>query len=248
MSRQLEGRNPVLEALKAGTTINKLIIQKGEKHGSILKIMAIAKERGIPLQEIDKKDMDSMSKTYGHQGVIALISEYKYYEVDEILDIAREKGDLPFIVILDKIEDPHNLGSIIRTSNAAGVHGVVIPRRRSVSVTPVVAKSSAGAVEYVPVAREVNLSRTVDMLKEKGLWIAGADMEGASIYESDLTGPLALVIGSEGKGISRLLKEKCDFLVSIPMVGRITSLNAATAGAIIIYEIFRQRLYERQRG
>ncbi|NPV44202.1 MAG: 23S rRNA (guanosine(2251)-2'-O)-methyltransferase RlmB [Firmicutes bacterium] len=248
MSRQLEGRNPVLEALKAGTTIKKLIIQKGEKHGSILKIMAIAKERGIPLQEIDKKDMDSMSKTYGHQGVIALISEYKYYEVDEILDIAREKGDLPFIVILDKIEDPHNLGSIIRTSNAAGVHGVVIPRRRSVSVTPVVAKSSAGAVEYVPVAREVNLSRTVDMLKEKGLWIAGADMEGASIYELDLTGPLALVIGSEGKGISRLLKEKCDFLVSIPMVGRITSLNAATAGAIIIYEIFRQRLYKRQRG
>ncbi|HHU68837.1 MAG TPA: 23S rRNA (guanosine(2251)-2'-O)-methyltransferase RlmB [Thermoanaerobacterales bacterium] len=241
MTDQIEGRNPVLEALKAKTPINRIIIEKGEKRGSILEIISMAKDLGIPIKELDKKHLDKISKTYNHQGIIAETAEYKYSEIEDLLEKADKRREDALLVILDGIEDPYNLGSIIRTSDAVGAHGIVIPKRRSASVTPLVIKSSAGAAAHVPVARETNLNRTVEMLKEKGLWIAGADMEGTSIYETDLKGPLALVIGGEGKGISRLLKEKCDFLVSIPMVGEISSLNAATAAAIILYEIFRQR-------
>ena len=241
MTDQIEGRNPVLEALKAKTPINRIIIEKGEERGSILEIISMAKDLGIPIKELDKKHLDKISKTYNHQGIIAETAEYKYSEIEDLLEKADKRREDALLVILDGIEDPYNLGSIIRTSDAVGAHGIVIPKRRSASVTPLVIKSSAGAAAHVPVARETNLNRTVEMLKEKGLWIAGADMEGTSIYETDLKGPLALVIGGEGKGISRLLKEKCDFLVSIPMVGEISSLNAATAAAIILYEIFRQR-------
>lgn len=241
MTDQIEGRNPVLEALKAGTPINRLLVEKGEKRGSILEIISMAKDLGISINELDRKRLDKISKTYNHQGIIAETTEYKYSEIGYMLGKADNKEEDALLVILDGIEDPYNLGSIIRTSDAVGAHGIVIPKRRSASLTPLVVKSSAGAAVLVPVARETNLNRTVEMLKEEGLWVAGADMEGTSIYETDLRGPLALVIGSEGKGISRLLKEKCDFLVSIPMVGNISSLNAATAAAIILYEIFRQR-------
>ncbi len=238
----IEGRNPVLEALKSGREIDKLFVQKGAMEGSIRQIIAIAKEKHILIKEVDRKKLDTLSTTQGHQGVIASAALYKYYEVDEILQIAADKGEDPFIIILDEITDNNNLGSILRIADAAGVHGIIIPKRRSASLTPVIAKTSAGAIEYVPVAKVTNLSHTIDNLKKKGLWIAGAEMSGETYYKKDLTGPIALVIGSEGEGMGRLIKEHCDFLVSIPMRGSISSLNAAVSTGIIVYEVNKQRV------
>lgn len=237
----IEGRNPVLEALKSGREIDKIFVQKGVGEGSIRQIIAIAREKKILIKEVDKAKLDGLSSTRNHQGVIASAALYKYYEVDDILNAAREKGEDPFIVILDEITDNNNLGSILRTADAAGVHGVIIPKRRAVSLTPAVAKISAGAIEYVPVAKVTNLNQTIEYLKKEGLWIAGAEMGGDTYYNKDMTGPIALVIGSEGEGLGRLVKENCDFLVSIPMKGNISSLNAAVSAAIIMYEIGKQR-------
>lgn len=237
----IEGRNPVLEALKSDREIEKIFVQKGALEGSIRQIIAIAREKKILIKEVDKAKLDSLSSTRNHQGVIASAALYKYYEVDDILKAARDKGEDPFIVILDEITDNNNLGSILRTADAAGVHGIIIPKRRAVGLTPAVAKISSGAIEYVPVAKVTNLSQTIEYLKEEGLWIAGADMGGETYYSKDMTGPVALVIGSEGEGLGRLVKENCDFLVSIPMKGRISSLNAAVSAAIILFEIQKQR-------
>ncbi|NLY44324.1 MAG: 23S rRNA (guanosine(2251)-2'-O)-methyltransferase RlmB [Clostridiaceae bacterium] len=239
---RLEGRNPVLEALKAGREIDKILVQKGEREGSILKILAMAKEKKIVVQEVEKAKLDSLSSTRAHQGVIAFVAAHEYVEVEDMLSNAKDRREDPFIIILDEVTDPHNLGSVLRTANAVGVHGVIIPKRRSVGLTAAVAKASAGAVEYVPVARVSNLAQTIDKLKKEGLWIAGADAQGKqAFYEADLKGPVAIVIGSEGEGIGRLVKEKCDFLVNIPMKGQISSLNASVAAAVLMYEVVRQR-------
>jgi 23S rRNA (guanosine2251-2'-O)-methyltransferase len=238
----LEGRNPILEALKSGRSINKILIAKGDREGSINQIISSAREKGIVIQEVERAKLDSISETHGHQGVIALAAVRNYVDVDDILNAAREKGEAPFIIILDGIKDAYNLGSILRTSDAAGVHGVIIPKRRAVGLTPVVSKASAGAVEYVPVARVTNIVQTIEYLKSRNVWVVGTDMSGEnSFYISDLTGPVALVIGSEGEGMNRLTAEKCDFLVNIPMRGQISSLNAAVAGAIVMYEVLKQR-------
>ncbi|SHJ31463.1 23S rRNA (guanosine2251-2'-O)-methyltransferase [Lutispora thermophila DSM 19022] len=244
----IEGRNPVLEALKSGREIDKLFVQSGQLEGSIKQIIAIARDKNILIKEVDKAKLDKMSKTKSHQGVIASAALYKYYEVDDILDIAKEKGEDPFIVILDEITDPQNLGSILRSCDAAGVHGVIIPKRRAASLTPIIGKISAGAVEYVPVAKITNINQTMSYLKEKGLWIAGADASGETYYEKDLTGPLALVVGSEGKGLGRIVKENCDFIVGIPMSGNISSLNAAVSCAVLIFEAKKQRLKQKTIG
>lgn len=242
MSGQLEGRNPVLEALRAGRAINKLLVAKGSKEGSIREILSVAKEAGIIVQELDRSRLDALAEGRNHQGVIALVAAHRYYEVDEILAQAKAKGEDPLVLILDGIEDPQNLGSLLRTANAVGAHGVIIPERRAVGLTETVAKVSAGAVEYVPVARVTNIARTIEELKEQGLWVVGTHQEGKELYyQARLTGPLAVVIGSEGKGIGRLVAEKCDFMVRLPMLGQVTSLNAAVAGAILLYEIRRQR-------
>ncbi len=237
----IEGRNPVLEALKSGREIDKIFIQKGAGEGSIRQIIAMAREKNILIKEVDKAKLDGLSVSNHHQGVIASAALYKYYEVDEILQIAKDKDEDPFIVVLDEIGDPHNLGSILRTCDAAGVHGVIIPKRRAVGLTPVVAKTSAGAIEYVPVAKVTNITQTIEYLKKKNIWIAGADVVGAPYYKKDMTGPIAVVIGSEGEGISRLVKERCDYLVSIPMCGKISSLNAGVSAAIIVYDVRKQR-------
>jgi len=237
----LYGRNPVLEALKNGTTINKIYIAKGEMKGSVKEIMALAKERRIVVTQVEKAKLDSMFPKVNHQGVAASIAAADYVEWQDILESARVKGEDPFIIVLDELEDPHNLGAILRTADAAGAHGVIIPKRRAVPLTEGVAKASAGAVEYVPVARVSNLAQTLEALKKEGLWVAGAAMNGKCYYEQDLKGPLAVVIGSEGKGISRLVEEKCDFLVSIPMQGKINSLNASVAAGLLMYEVYRQR-------
>lgn len=239
---QIEGRNPVLEALRAGNSIDKLLMAVGQRTGPMREIWRLARERGIVIQEVDRKKLDEISQSRAHQGVIALVPAYEYVDVDHMLAAARTKNEPPFLVILDELQDPHNLGSILRTAEATGVHGVIIPKRRSVGVTATVAKASAGAAAYIPVARVTNLANTVERLKEHGLWIIGADMDGkTSLFEADLRGPVALIIGSEGKGISRLLKEKCDFLVRMPMRGRVSSLNASVAGALLMYEVLRQR-------
>lgn len=240
---RLEGRNPVMEALNSGRTIDKLYVQQGERSGSVLKIISICRDKKIPVIETEKAKLDKMSSTGAHQGVIAAVAAKEYVEVEDILALAESKDEKPFIVICDEINDPHNLGSILRTSNAAGVHGVVIPKRNSVGLTATVAKTSAGAVEFTPVAKVTNLARTIDMLKERNIWVVGADMSGENdIYHQDFSGGIAIVIGSEGFGISRLILEKCDFLVKIPMLGKITSLNASVAGALMIYEVVRARL------
>lgn len=238
----LEGRNPVLEALKAGRTINKILIAKGEREGSIRQIAAMAKEMGITIQEVDRRNLDSVSLTKSHQGVIAYVSVKEYVEVDDILKAAENSGKHPFILILDEINDAHNLGSILRTADAVGVHGVIIPKRRAVGLTSVVAKASAGAIEYVPVARVTNIAQTIDYLKKNNIWVIGTDQTGdKEFYKSDLKGPIALVIGSEGEGMGRLVREKCDFVVQIPMMGNISSLNASVAAAVVMYEILKQR-------
>ncbi|MBQ6795066.1 MAG: 23S rRNA (guanosine(2251)-2'-O)-methyltransferase RlmB [Clostridia bacterium] len=238
----IEGRNAVTAALKSGRQIDKLYVRRGENKGSMLPIIAKAKERGIPVVEIDRAKLDSMSETGVHQGVIARIPPYEYKTVDDILNIAREKGEPPFIVILDHLEDPHNLGSIIRTANCAGVHGVIISKHDGVTLTAAAVKASAGAASFTPVARVNNIAQTVDYLKEQGIWVTGADAAGdRSIYEADLKGAVALVVGGEDKGISRLTASKCDFLVGIPMKGDVNSLNASVAAALMIYETMKQR-------
>jgi len=238
----LEGRNSVLEAIKANRTINKLLIQKGNKEGSIKHIIALAREKGIVIQETDRINLDKISTTHAHQGVIAYVASKDYVEVDEILEVAMLKGEDPFIIILDGIEDSYNLGSILRTANAAGAHGVIIPKRRAVGLNASVSKASAGAIEYVPVARVTNIGQTIDYLKKKNIWIVGTDHSGEkAFYQSDLKGSIALVLGSEGEGMGKLVSQKCDFIVNIPMKGQISSLNVAVAGAIIMYEVLRQR-------
>jgi len=239
---KLEGRNPVLEALRSGRSINRILVSKGEKEGSIKHIIALAKQKHIVIQEIDRTKLDAMSETKSHQGIIALAAAKDYVSVDDILKAAADSGRPPFIVILDEITDPNNLGSILRTSNAAGVHGVIIPKRRAIGLTSAVSKASAGAIEYVPVARVTNLVQTIEYLKKQNIWVVGTDASAERPYfDHDLTGGIALVIGSEGEGMSRLVREACDFTVNIPMAGEISSLNAAVAGAIVMYEIVRQR-------
>jgi 23S rRNA (guanosine2251-2'-O)-methyltransferase len=235
------GRNPVLELLRSDRQIDKLYILRGERHGSINKILGIAKDRNIIVQQVDKKKLDSISEGNAHQGVAALVTGFEYSTIDDILSKAKKMNQPPFIVVLDGIEDTHNLGSIIRTAECAGVHGIVIPKRRSAMVNQTVYKSSAGAVEYMLIANVNNISNAIDELKENGVWVYGADMDGENFhFKTPMTGAVALVIGNEGKGLSRLVKEKCDVLVKIPMVGKISSLNAANAASILIYEVVRQ--------
>ena len=237
----IEGRNPIIEALKNNRPIKKIMVNKASKEGSIKKILAMAKENKVIIQEVDRHKLDQMSERHAHEGVIAITSDYRYYDLDEILEIPRQKGEDPFFIILDGITDPHNLGSIIRTADAVGAHAVIIPKRRSVQITPIVAKASAGAVEYLPVCKVTNIVNTIKTLKENGLWIAAVDMDGQTFYQQNLGGPLGLVVGSEGEGISRLVKQNCDFTVSMPMSGNVTSLNASVAGGILLYEVYRQR-------
>lgn len=237
----IEGRNPIIEALKNNRSIEKIMVNKASKEGSIKKILAMAKEKKVIIQEVDRHKLDEMSESHAHQGVIAITSDYRYYDLDEILEIPKERGEDPFFIILDGITDPHNLGSIIRTADAVGAHAVIIPKRRSVQITPIVAKASAGAVEYLPVCKVTNIVNTIKTLKENGLWIAAVDMDGQTFYQQNLGGPLGLVVGSEGEGISRLVKQNCDFTVSMPMSGNVTSLNASVAGGILLYEVYRQR-------
>ncbi len=239
----IEGRNPIAEALKSGREIDKIMVSRGEKNGSLIKIISDAKKRGIVVQEVDRAKLDSMSNTKNHQGVIAYAAAAEYVSVEDILASAKEKGEAPFIIIADEISDPHNLGSLLRTANAAGAHGIIIPKRRSAGLNSVVAKTSAGAVEFTPVAKVSNIANTIDRLKKENVWVIGADMDGEnSIYTQDFSGAVAIVVGSEGEGISRIVKEKCDFLVQIPMLGEITSLNASVAGALMIYEVVRTRI------
>lgn len=240
---QLEGRNAVLEVLRSGRDMEKLIVLKGDLEGTIRRIVAIADEKGVVIQEVSRQKMDELSQTKNHQGVIALVSAHDYVEVGDILAIARQKGEDPFILLLDGITDPHNLGAIIRTAECAGAHGVIIPKRRSVGMNATVGKTSAGAIEYMPVARVTNIARTMEQLKKEGLWIACADMGGLDYFDNNMKGPLALVIGSEGDGVSRLVKEKCDFTAAIPMYGQIASLNASVAAGLLMYEVVRQRKF-----
>lgn len=239
---QVEGRNSVLELLESEKDINKIFITKGERHGSINKIIAIAKERGIILVEKDKRQMDEISQNKNYQGVIAIVPPYEYCEIEDILEVARQKKEETFVLILDGIEDPHNLGSIIRTAETAGIHGVIIPKRRAASVNSTVNKASAGAVQHVKVARVTNISDTIQKLKDEGLWICGTDINTDKYYyDQDLTGALGIVIGNEGTGISDKVRKNCDFLVKIPMKGKIESLNASVSAGIVIYESVKQR-------
>ena len=239
---QIEGRNSVIELLESGRDVNKILVARGEKHGSIHKIIAMAKERKIVVTEIERSKLNRIAQTPNHQGVIAIVPPFAYCEVDNLLELAKQKNEMPFLLILDGIEDPHNLGSIIRTAETAGVHGIIIPKRRAVGVNSTVAKVSAGAVEYMKIARVNNITETINYLKENDVWICGTDMNTDKYYYAeDYTGGIAIVIGSEGFGISRLVKENCDFLVKIPMKGKITSLNASVSAGIIMYEVVKQR-------
>lgn len=235
------GRNAVMEALKGGRSVNKLMIANGSTEGSIKEIIAVAKEKGVNIQYWDRSKLDSIARGIRHQGVLAQVAPVQYAELEDILQVAKDRNEPPFIVLLDELEDPHNLGAILRTADAAGVHGVLIPKHRSCPLSATVAKTSAGAVEHVPVARVGNLVQTIKKLKQEGLWVAAADMDGKDYYNTDLTGPLLLIIGSEGQGVGRLVKEQCDFVVRIPMVGKINSLNASVAGSILMYEAMKQR-------
>lgn len=237
----IEGRNPIIEALKSNRPIEKILVVKGDKEGSVKKILGMAKDMGIQVQHVERAKLNKISTSNNHQGVIAYVQAYDYSSVESILDNIPE-GEDAFIIVLDEINDPHNLGSILRTASCVGAHGVIIPKRRAVGLTATVAKTSAGAIEYVPVAKVTNIAKTLDELQDRGVWVMGADMAGdKSHYEADLTGNIALVIGNEGKGISRLVKEKCDFLVSIPMKGQVNSLNASVAASVLMYEAFRQK-------
>ena len=235
------GRNAVMEALKGSRSVNKLMIANGSTEGSIKEIIAVAKDKGVNIQYWDRSKLDSIARGIRHQGVLAQVAPVRYAELEDILQVAKDRNEPPFIVLLDELEDPHNLGAILRTADAAGVHGVLIPKHRSCPLSATVAKTSAGAVEHVPVARVGNLVQTIKKLKQEGLWVAAADMDGKDYYDTDLTGPLLLIIGSEGQGVGRLVKEQCDFVVRIPMVGKINSLNASVAGSILMYEAMKQR-------
>ncbi|WP_249333302.1 MULTISPECIES: 23S rRNA (guanosine(2251)-2'-O)-methyltransferase RlmB [Zhenhengia] len=239
----LFGRNSVLEVLKSGRDIEKILVQKGQMEGSIKKIMGDAKQRGIVVQEVEKTKLDEMCNMEKHQGVVAYVSAHKYVEIDEILNDAKSKGEDPFILILENIQDPHNLGAIIRSAHNAGVHGIIISKRRAVGLTSTVSKASAGAIEYTKVAKVSNIAQTIEELKAKGIWVACADMDGEIIYTDNLRGPIGIVIGSEGEGVSKLVKSKCDFVVRIPMYGKVTSLNASVAASILAYEVVRQRYF-----
>ena len=238
----IEGRNAVLEAFRSGKTIDKLFVQDGCQDGSINTIKREARKKDTIINFVTKERLDQMSSTGHHQGVIAQAAAYDYSTVDEILAAAREKGEDPFLILLDDIEDPHNLGAIIRTANLAGAHGVIIPKRRAAGLTAVVARASAGAINYTPVAKVTNLTNTIKELKEQGLWFVCADMGGETMYDLNLTGPIGLVIGNEGEGVSRLVRESCDFIASVPMKGNIDSLNASVATGVLAYEIVRQRM------
>jgi 23S rRNA (guanosine2251-2'-O)-methyltransferase len=238
----IEGRNPVMEAFRAGKTIDRLFILDGSQEGPIKSIIREARKGDTIINFVKKERLDQISETGKHQGVIAYAAAYEYAEVEDILNAAKEKGEPPFIILLDNIEDPHNLGAIIRTANQAGAHGIIIPKRRAVGLTATAVKTSAGAVNYTPVAKVTNLVATMEELKEKGLWFVCADMDGESMYKLDLKGPIGLVIGSEGEGVGRLVKEKCDFVAKIPMFGNIDSLNASVAMGVLSYEIVRQRM------
>ncbi len=237
----IAGRNAVLELLKGSRSVNRLMVANGASEGSVREIVAVAKERGINVQFYERSKLDAMAPGIRHQGVLAQVPPVQYAELEDILAVAEQRQEPPFIVLLDELEDPHNLGAILRTADAAGVHGVLIPKHRSCPLSATVAKTSAGAVEHVPVARVGNLVQTIKKLKEQGLWVAAADMDGKDYYDTDLTGPLLLIIGSEGQGVGRLVKEQCDFVVRIPMVGKINSLNASVAGSILMYEAMKQR-------
>lgn len=240
---QIEGRNSVLELLESGKDVNKIFVTRGEKHGSINKILGIAKERKIIVVEKDKKQMDEMAQEENYQGVIAIVPPFEYVEISDILEIAKERNEDPFVIVLDGIEDPHNLGSIIRTAETAGVHGVIIPKRRAVSVNSTVNKASAGAVEHMKIARVTNISDAIEELKQAGLWVCGTAVDtNKYYYNQDLTGPLAIVIGNEGKGIGEKVKKNCDFLVKIPMKGKVQSLNASVSTGIVVYEAVKQRI------
>lgn len=235
------GRNAVKELLSGGRDVDKLYITAGEREGSINQLLGIASERGIPITECDRSKLDAIAKGGRHQGIIAIAAERNYSSIDEILEYANEKGEPPFIVICDGVEDPHNLGAIIRSADCSGAHGIIIPKRRAVGLTATVAKSSAGALEHMRVAKVTNLASAIDDLKERGLWIYAADMDGSTYYKTDMKGAVALVLGSEGFGISRLVKEKCDFTVSIPLYGQVNSLNVSCAAAVLLAEVARQR-------
>lgn len=239
---QIEGRNAVLELLESGKDINKIFITKGERHGSINKIISIAKENKVILVEREKRQMEEMSQTQNYQGVIALVPPYEYCEVEDILQEAKQREEEPFVLILDSIQDPHNLGSMIRTAETAGVHGIILPKRRAATVNSTVNKVSAGAVQHMKIARVTNISDSIEQLKKEGLWICGTDMNtNSNYYEQDFTGSIGIVIGNEGSGISPKVKNNCDFLVKIPMKGKITSLNASVSAGIVMYEAIRQR-------
>lgn len=238
----IEGRNSVTEAFRSGKTIDKLFIQDGCHDGPINSIVREAKKRDTVINYVSRERLDKMSKTGKHQGVIAYAAAYEYATVEQILDLAREKNEEPFIFILDNIEDPHNLGAIIRTANLAGAHGVIIPKRRAAGLTATVAKTSAGALNYTPVAKVTNIAATIEELKKEGMWFVCAHMDGEIMYNLKLTGAIGLVIGNEGEGVSRLVKEKCDFIASIPMKGDIDSLNASVAAGVLAYEIVRQKM------
>ncbi len=239
---RIEGRNAVLEAFRSGKTIDKLFVLDGCQDGSVQSIIREAKKQDTLIQFVAKERLNQLTETGKHQGVIAYAAAYAYAEVEDMLRLARDRGEAPFLILLDGIEDPHNLGAIIRTANLAGVHGVIIPKRRAVGLTATVAKASAGALHYTPVAKVTNLTRTMEELKKQGLWFVCADMGGEQMYRLNLTGPIGLVIGSEGEGVSRLVKENCDLTASIPMKGDIDSLNASVAAGVLAYEIVRQRI------
>lgn len=242
-NEMIEGRNAVLEALRAGRALDKVYIARGETDKALAHIAGLARERGVSVSDCDRRKLDAMSVTKAHQGVIAVCAVREYASLDDILALAESRGEAPFVVVCDEISDPHNLGAIIRSAECVGAHGVVIPKRRSAGLTAVVGKTSAGAAEHLPVARVANISAALQELKDRGLWVYGAAAEGSSpMWETDLTGPLALVIGSEREGLGRLVRERCDFLVSIPLRGKVGSLNASTAAAVLMYEVLRQKL------
>lgn len=241
-ANQVEGRNPVREALRAGRSVQRIFIAEDERRGSLGEIVTLARERGIPIDEVTRAMLDRKSVTGAHQGVIALAAARDYADLEQVLDQVQAGGESPLLLLCDGLQDPHNLGALLRTADAAGAHAVVIPARRSVGLTATVAKTSAGAIEHVPVCRVTNIAQTIERLKERGIWVVGAEMAGDRLYwEANLTGPLALVVGGEGEGVGRLVAERCDFLVRLPMHGSINSLNASVAGALLLYEVLRQR-------
>ncbi|MCP3742225.1 23S rRNA (guanosine(2251)-2'-O)-methyltransferase RlmB [Rossellomorea sp. BNER] len=237
----IAGKNPVMEALKSNREINKIWIAEGSQKGAMQQLMKLAKESNVLVQFVPKQKIEQMVSEH-HQGVVAQIAAYEYAHIDDLFVKAEAKNETPFFLLLDELEDPHNLGSIMRTADAVGAHGIIIPKRRAVGLTSTVAKSSTGAIEHIPVARVTNLARTIDELKERGVWVAGTDAKGSDDFRNlDGTLPICLVIGSEGKGIGRLIRDKCDFLIHLPMVGHVTSLNASVAASILMYEVFRKR-------